>query len=146
MSQTAILKVPASVYQYRRICRFPGFEQTFLEPLGDVTITLRGTPVQIVERCDLVVLALLAPAAPALDPALPRPPTRTDCLAVLTWAQWTPLARQFSRVRDQVSVTGYPVFDPRHAGITILTSEVHLRKGRTLPARRDLWNWDEDLS
>ncbi|HEY0734748.1 MAG TPA: phosphorylated adapter RNA export RNA-binding domain-containing protein [Herpetosiphonaceae bacterium] len=112
----------------------------------DVTITLRGKPVQIVERGDLVVLAVLAPAAPALDPALPKPPTRTDCLVVLTRAQWTPLARQFSRARDQVSVAGYPVFDPRHAGITILTTEIHLRKGRKLPARRDLRNWDEDLS
>lgn len=111
----------------------------------DATITLRGKPVQIVERGDLVVLAVFAPAPPTLDPALPKPPTRTTCLVVLTRAQWTPLARQFNRARDQVMVTGYPVFDPRHAGITILTTAMSLRKGRTLP-RPDGRNWDEDVS
>ncbi len=86
-----------------------------------VKITLIGKPGTVVERGDVVLVALRSEKAPSLPkgvPALESP--QTDYMVLVGRKQWGKVAQALAAdPADKVVIDGYPTVRPEFAGITV---------------------------
>jgi len=91
---------------------------------GEVTtvkLTVIGRPGKIVERGDVVLVAMRSEKAPSLPKGVPAPasPT-TDCMVLVGRKQWGKVAEALAAdPADKVIIEGYPTVRPDFAGITV---------------------------
>ena len=90
-----------------------------------VKVTVIGRPNQVVERQGVVVIALRSTKTPTLPkglPPLPRVPT--TYMIFIQQKQWTKVQAALQQPDDALIVEGYPVHEPRFAGITVYATQV----------------------
>ncbi len=96
--------------------------------IGDastVKVTVIGRPNQIVERQGVIILALRSTKAPTLPKGLPPlPSTPTTYMIFIQQKQWNKVREAMQNTDDALIVEGYPVHEPRFAGITVYASQV----------------------
>jgi len=90
-----------------------------------VKVTVIGRPNQVVERQGVVVVALRSTKAPTLPKGLPPlPATPTTYMIFIQQKQWTKVREAIGQPDDALIVEGYPVHEPRFAGITVYATNV----------------------
>ena len=90
-----------------------------------VKITVIGRPTQVVERQGVVVVALRSTKAPTLPKGLPAlPATPTTYMIFVQQKQWNKVREAMQNADDALIVEGYPVHEPRFAGITVYATQV----------------------
>ncbi len=88
-------------------------------------VTVIGRPNQVVERQGVVVVALRSTKAPTLPKGLPPlPATPTTYMIFVQQKQWTKVQAAMQQPDDALIVEGYPVHEPRFAGITVYAMQV----------------------
>ena len=92
-----------------------------------VKITIIGRPGSVAERGPVVLLAVTSERVPSLPKGLPAPSGPTEYALVVARKQWERVAAALRRTDDQLIVEGYPTFDPRFRGITVLATHVTTR-------------------
>jgi hypothetical protein len=89
-----------------------------------VTIII-GRPNQVVERQGVVVVALRSTKTPTLPKGLPPlPATPTTYMIFIQQKQWNKVQAAMQNADDALIVEGYPVHEPRFAGITVYATQV----------------------
>ncbi len=90
-----------------------------------VKATIIGRPTQVVERQGVVVVALRSTKAPTLPKGLPPlPSTPTNYMVFIQQKQWNKVRDAIQNADDALIVEGYPVHEPRFAGITVYATQV----------------------
>ncbi len=90
-----------------------------------VKVTVIGRPTQVVERQSVVVVALRSTKAPTLPKGLPPlPATPTNYMIFVQQKQWNKVQAAMQQPDDTLIVEGYPVYEPRFAGITVYVTQV----------------------
>jgi hypothetical protein len=90
-----------------------------------VKVTVIGRPNQVVERQGVVVVALRSTKAPTLPKGLPPlPSTPTSYMIFVQQKQWNKVREAMEQLDDALIVEGYPVHEPRFAGITVYATQV----------------------
>ena len=86
-----------------------------------VKLTVIGRPGTVVERGDVVLVALRSEKAPSLPKGVPAPTSpQTDYMALIGMKQWRKVAEALSiDPTDKLIVEGYPTVRPDFAGITV---------------------------
>jgi len=86
-----------------------------------VKLTIIGTPDKIVERGDVVLVAMRSEKAPSFPKGVPDPPAiPTDYLLLVSRKQWAKVAAALAaEPADKVIVEGYPTIAPDIEGITV---------------------------
>jgi len=86
-----------------------------------VKLTVIGRPGKIVERGDVVLVAMRSEKAPSLPKGVPAPTSpQTDYMALIGMKQWRKVAEALAAdPADKVIVEGYPTVRPDFAGITV---------------------------
>jgi len=116
-----------------------------LANVGDasiVKVTVIGRPTQVVERQGVVVVALRSTKPPTLPKGLPPlPATPTTYMLFIQQKQWTKVQDALQQPDDALIVEGYPVHEPRFAGITVYATQVTTKvlqaaKRKEQPANR----------
>jgi len=96
--------------------------------IGDastVKVTVIGRPNQVVERQGVVILALRSTKLPTLPKGLPPlPATPTNYMIFIQQKQWNKVREAMEQPDDALIVEGYPVHEPRFAGITVYATQV----------------------
>jgi hypothetical protein len=96
--------------------------------VGDATtvkVTIIGRPAQVVERQGVVILALRSTKTPTLPKGLPPlPSTPTNYMIFVQQKQWNKVRDAMQQPDDVLIVEGYPVHEPRFAGITVYATQV----------------------
>ncbi len=89
-----------------------------------VNVTVIGRPNQVVE-CQGVVVAFRSTKAPTLPKGLPPlPSTPTTYMIFIQQKQWNKVQVAMQQPDDALIVEGYPVHEPRFAGITVYATQV----------------------
>jgi len=90
-----------------------------------VKVTIIGRPAQVVERQGVVVVALRSSKPPTLPKGLPPlPATPTTYMIFVQQKQWNKVREAMQHADDALIVEGYPVHEPRFAGITVYATQV----------------------
>lgn len=89
-----------------------------------VKITVIGRPGQVVQRGDVVVIGLVSEKLPTMPKGLPAPPKQTKYVVLVARKQWTKVADAIKVADDLLIIEGYPAYEPRHAGITVYTTNI----------------------
>jgi hypothetical protein len=90
-----------------------------------VNVTVIGRPSQVVERQGVIILALRSTKAPTLPKGLPPlPSTPTTYMIFVQQKQWNKVREAMQNADDALIVEGYPVHEPRFAGITVYATHV----------------------
>jgi hypothetical protein len=90
-----------------------------------VNVTVIGRPSQVVERQGVIILALRSTKAPTLPKGLPPlPSTPTTYMIFVQQKQWNKVRDAMQHADDALIVEGYPVHEPRFAGITVYATQV----------------------
>jgi hypothetical protein len=90
-----------------------------------VKVTIVGRPSQVVERQGVVILALRSTKGPTLPKGLPPlPTTPTNYMIFIAQKQWNKVQEAMQQSDDALIVEGYPVHEPRFAGITVYATNV----------------------
>jgi hypothetical protein len=90
-----------------------------------VKVTVIGRPNQIVERQGVIILALRSTKPPTLPKGLPPlPATPTSYMIFVQQKQWNKVREAMQQPDDALIVEGYPVHEPRFAGITVYATQV----------------------
>jgi hypothetical protein len=90
-----------------------------------VKVTVIGRPHQVVERQGVVILALRSAKTPTLPKGLPPlPATPTNYMIFIQQKQWNKVRDAMEQPDDALIVEGYPVHEPRFAGITVYATHV----------------------
>jgi predicted GTPase len=90
-----------------------------------VKVTVIGRPTQVVERQGVVVVALRSTKLPTLPKGLPPlPATPTMYMLFIQQKQWNKVREAIQNADDVLIVEGYPVHEPRFAGITVYATQV----------------------
>ena len=90
-----------------------------------VKATIIGRPTQVVERQGVVVVALRSTKTPTLPKGLPPlPSTPTTYMIFVQQKQWNKVQAAMQQPDDALIVEGYPVHEPRFAGITVYATQV----------------------
>ncbi len=86
-----------------------------------VTLTVIGRPGTVVERGDVVLVALCSEKAPSFPKGVPAPESATvDYMVLVGRKQWSRVAQALaSDPVDKVLIEGYPTVQPDFAGITV---------------------------
>jgi len=86
-----------------------------------VKLTVIGRPGKIVERGDVVLVAMRSEKAPSLPKGVPAPPSpQTDYMVLVGMKQWRKVAEALAAdPADKVLIEGYPTVQPEFAGITV---------------------------
>jgi hypothetical protein len=86
-----------------------------------VKLTVIGNPGTVVERGDVVLVALRSEKAPSFPKGVPDPPAlRTDYLLLVGRKQWAKVAAALATdPADKIIVEGYPTIAPDVEGITV---------------------------
>jgi len=86
-----------------------------------VKLTVIGRPGKVVERGDVVLVAMRSEKAPSLPKGVPAPTSpQTDYMALVGRKQWGKVAEALAAdPADKVIVEGYPTVRPDFAGITV---------------------------
>ncbi len=93
-----------------------------------VKVTVIGRPTQVVERQGVVVLALRSTKTPTLPKGLPPlPATLTNYMVFIQQKQWNKVREAMQNADDALIVEGYPVHEPRFAGITVYATQVTMK-------------------
>ena len=89
-----------------------------------VKLTLIGRPGTVVERGDVVLVALRSEKAPSFPKGVPAPESATvDYMALVGRKQWGRVAQALaSDPADKVLIEGYPTVRPEFAGITVFAT------------------------
>jgi hypothetical protein len=88
-------------------------------------MTVIGRPNQVVERQGVIILALRSTKAPTLPKGLPPlPSTPTTYMIFIQQKQWNKVREAMQNAEDALIVEGYPVHEPRFAGITVYATQV----------------------
>ncbi len=105
-----------------------------------VKLTVIGRPGKVVERGDVVFVAMRSEKAPSLPKGVPAPTSpQTDYVALVASKQWRKVAEALSTdPTDKLIVEGYPTVRPDFAGIIVhatsaTTTGIQTAK-RTAPA------------
>ncbi len=84
-----------------------------------------GRPNQVVERQGVIILALRGLKPPTLPKGLPPlPATPTNYMIFVQQKQWNKVQDAMQNADDALIVEGYPVHEPRFAGITVYATQV----------------------
>lgn len=105
----------------------PEVLQTLTQDYGKastVKITVIGRPAQVVERSEVMIFGLVNDKSPSLPKGLPAPPAQTKYPVLVTKKQWSKVAEAIKAEDDALIIEGYPVYEPRHAGITVYALSV----------------------
>jgi hypothetical protein len=90
-----------------------------------VKVTVIGRPNQVVERQGVVVVALRSTKTPTLPKGLPPlPSTPTTYMIFIQQKQWNKVREAMQNPEDALIAEGYPVHEPRFAGITVYVTQV----------------------
>jgi hypothetical protein len=90
-----------------------------------VKVTVIGRPTQVVERQGVVVVALRSMKAPTLPKGLPPLPSiPTNYMIFIQQKQWNKVQAAMQQPDDALIVEGYPVHEPRFAGIMVYATQV----------------------
>ncbi len=90
-----------------------------------VKVTVIGRPTQVVERQGVIILALRSTKAPTLPKGLPPlPSTPTSYMIFVQQKQWNKVREAMQQPDDALIIEGYPVHEPRFAGITVYAMQV----------------------
>ncbi len=90
-----------------------------------MNVTIIGRPTQVVERQGVVVVALRSTKAPTLPKGLPPlPNVPTTYMIFIQQKQWNKVRDAMEQPDDTLIVEGYPVHEPRFAGITVYATQV----------------------
>ncbi len=90
-----------------------------------VKLTVIGRPAQVVERQGVVVVALRSTKTPTLPNGVPPlPTTPTNYMMFVQQKQWNKVQAAMQSADDALIVEGYPVHEPRFAGITVYATQV----------------------
>jgi len=86
-----------------------------------VTLTVIGRPGKVVERGDVVLVAMRSEKAPSLPKGVPAPPSpQTNYLVLVGMKQWRKVAEALAAdPADKLLIEGYPTVQPDFAGITV---------------------------
>jgi len=86
-----------------------------------VKLTVIGRPGKIVERGDVVLVAMRSEKVPSLPKGVPAPPSpQTDYMVLVGMKQWRKVAEALAAdPADKVIMEGYPTVQPEFAGITV---------------------------
>ena len=96
-----------------------------VQEASTVKVTVIGRPTQVVERQGVVVVALRSMKVPTLPKGLPPlPATPTNYMIFIQQKQWTKVQAAMQNADDALIVDGYPVHEPRFAGITVYATQV----------------------
>lgn len=94
-----------------------------------VKATIIGRPAQVVERQGVIILALRSTKAPTLPKGLPSlPATPTNYMIFVQQKQWNKVREAMQNADDALIVEGYPVHEPRFAGITVYATQGRCRR------------------
>ncbi len=106
-----------------------------------VKLTVIGKPGKIVERTDVVLVAMRSEKVPSLPKGVPAPASpKTDYLVLVGMKQWRKVAEALATdPADKVIVEGYPTVHADFAGITVhatsaTTTGIQAAKRATPPA------------
>jgi hypothetical protein len=90
-----------------------------------VNVTVSGRPTQVVERQGVIILALRSTKPPSLPKGVPPLPSApTTYMIVVQQKQWNKVREARQNGDDALIVEGYPVHEPRFAGITVNATQV----------------------
>jgi hypothetical protein len=90
-----------------------------------VKVTIIGRPAQVVERQGVIIVALRSTKPPTLPKGLPPlPSTPTTYMIFVQQKQWNKVRDAMQHADDALIVEGYPVHEPRFAGITVYATQV----------------------
>jgi len=86
-----------------------------------VKLTLIGRPGTVVERGDVVLVALRSEKAPSFPKGVPAPESpQTDYMVLIGMKQWRKVAEALAAdPADKVIIEGYPTVRPDFVGITV---------------------------
>jgi len=86
-----------------------------------VKLTVIGRPGKVVERGDVVLVAMRSEKAPSFPKGVPAPESPTvDYMVLVGRKQWSKVAEALaSDPADKVLIEGYPTVRPEFAGITV---------------------------
>jgi len=86
-----------------------------------VKLTVIGRPGKVVERGDVVLVAMRSEKAPSLPKGVPAPASPTvDYMVLVGMKQWRKVAEALTTdPADKVIMEGYPTVQPEFAGITV---------------------------
>ncbi len=86
-----------------------------------VKLTIIGTPDKIVERGDVVLVAMRSEKAPSFPKGVPDPESPTvDYMVLVGRKQWSRVAQALAAdPADKVLIEGYPTVRPDFVGITV---------------------------
>lgn len=91
-------------------------------------ITLTGRPGRLVETEGSILTVMESGRAPTLPKGLPTPPDQpTHYLVCIARKQWAKVAAALQDSDDALIVEGYPVYDARLPGLTVLAQNVTTR-------------------
>jgi hypothetical protein len=94
-------------------------------PGGTDNVTIIDRPAQVVERQGVIILALRSTKSPTLPRGLPPlPSTPTTYMLFIQQKQWNKVKEAMQHADDALIVEGYPVHEPRFAGITVHATQV----------------------
>lgn len=92
-----------------------------------VKITVIGRPGRVQPAAEVVLVALQSGRAPSLPKGLPTPAQPTAYAVLIARKQWAKVEAALRQPDDRLIVEGYPTFDPRFNGITVLATQVTTR-------------------
>jgi hypothetical protein len=86
-----------------------------------VKLTVIGKPGTVVERGDVVLVAMRSEKAPSFPKGVPAPESPTvDYMVLVGRKQWGKVAQALAAdPADKVIIEGYPTVRPEFAGITV---------------------------
>jgi len=86
-----------------------------------VKLTVIGKPGKIVERADVVLVAMRSEKVPSLPKGVPAPPSaHTDYMVLVGMKQWRKVAEALAAdPADKLLIEGHPTVRPEFAGITV---------------------------
>ncbi len=89
-----------------------------------VKLTVIGKPGTVVERGDVVLVAMRSEKAPSFPKGVPAPESPTvDYMVLVGRKQWSKVAQALaSDPADKVLIEGYPTVRPEFAGITVFAT------------------------
>ncbi len=91
-----------------------------------VKLTVIGRPGKVVERGDVVLVAMRSEKAPSLPKGVPAPTSpQTDYMVLVGMKQWRKVAEALAaNLADKLLIEGYPTVQPDVAGITVYATSV----------------------
>ncbi len=77
----------------------------------------------MVERGEVIIVALRSEKLPSLPKGVPEPTQPTNYAVFIAKKQWQRVAQAAQNPQDLLIVEGYPTVDPRFHGITVLATQ-----------------------